>query len=144
MLTIPDIRQRAEHDCGEAAIKCVLAYYGLPISRRQLASPIDGTDPRQIESELRQRGLRVVSGEASLDDLQHWCKAGKPVICLVHWTGEADSHYIVVCGVYRGKVYYHDVSSGLGACYKDDFEACWKAGGRLGESYKMWSIVGWV
>jgi len=142
LLTLPDIRQKDTHDCGEAAVRCVLEFHGITAAVR-LATRPHGTDPVQIESAFRNLGLGVTAGEMSVDDLRHFCGLNRPVIALVHWPKWSDSHYIVVRGVSRNTVYFHDVLEGPGKTQKADFEAAWHADGRVG-TYRRWGLSPWV
>ena len=142
LLSLPDVRQTAGHDCGEAAVKCVLEFHGIKAAVR-LATPSHGTDPTQIEAALRNIGCGVMAGEMTVDDLRHFADCGRPVIALVHWPEGQDSHWIVIRGVSRGTVYFHDPIDGPSKCGARDFEAAWKASGRVG-AYRRWGIAPWV
>ena len=142
LLTLPDIRQTNNHDCGEAAVRCVLGFHGIKAAV-SLATEPHGTDPVQIESALRKIGMQVTAGEMSIDDLKHYCDTGRPVIALVHWPEGKDSHWIVVRGVSRSWVYYHDVESGSAKIKSADFDACWQADGRMC-SFRRWGITPWL
>lgn len=140
-LKIPNIRQQSDYDCGEAAVRCVLAFHGIRAAVR-LATPQHGTDPGQIESSLRNIGLGVVAGEMSVAMLKRFCTLKLPIITLVHWPGGEDSHYVVVSGVSKDHVYYHDVQGGEGECSISEWVQAWEAKGRLA-NYKQWGIVAW-
>lgn len=142
LLSLPDVRQTAGHDCGEAAVKCVLEFHGIKAAVR-LATPSHGTDPTQIEAALRNIGCGVTAGEMTVDDLKHFADCGRPVIALVHWPEGQDSHYVICRGVSRGTVYFHDPIDGPSKCGVKDFEAAWKASGRVG-AYRRWGIAPWV
>lgn len=142
LLTLPDVRQAADHDCGEAAVRCLLEFHGITAAVR-LATRPHGTDPVQIESALRNMGFGVTAGEMSTDDLRHYCDRGRPVIALVHWPAGSDSHYVVVRGVSRNQVYYHDVLTGTGKTSRAEFDAAWHADGRVG-TYRRWGVCPWV
>jgi len=142
ILTVPDNRQQDGHDCGEAVIICVLGFHRVTASVR-LATREYGTDPIQIESWFRNQSFRVVSGEMTVDDLRHYCDSKRPVIALVHWPEANDSHYVVVRGVSRGRIYFHDVETGPANMRSGDFEKAWKASGRIG-TYRRWAICPWI
>lgn len=136
MLDLPDIRQRTDWDCGRAAVQCVLEYFGSHAdTRRLLTNPIDGTDPRAIEALLRQAGHCVVAGEMTLEDLRHFTRSRRPVIAVVN------GHYVVVAGVERLKVGYHDPLSGFMRCKMGDFLGWWKEADRLGVTYNQFGIA---
>jgi ABC-type bacteriocin/lantibiotic exporter with double-glycine peptidase domain len=140
VLTLPDTRQRSDHDCADAAGQCVVEYWGLTKRFPALATTTDGTDPRTLEAGFRKLGLRVLSGEASIADLRVWTSAGRPVVCLIHEASEPDSHWVVVAGVSYRKVHFQDPADGPRIMPAAEFDAVWKASGRL-ESYRRWSIV---
>lgn len=142
LLNIPDIRQTEGHTCGDAAALCVLSFHNIAASFR-LATKQQGADPVSIESKLRQLGMNVVAGELSIGDLSHYCKSGRPVICLVHWPDGDDSHYVTVKGVSKGYVYFQDPESGPSKCKISEFQSAWEAIGRIG-TYRNWGIVPWV
>lgn len=139
MLRLPEILQDKGHDCGEAAVRCVLAFHGVTAPAR-IACQIDGTDPRTLEIYLRRLGCLVTSGEMSTDDLRHFCGDGRPVVCLVTNPGEG-SHWVTVRGVSRSRVYFMDPWDGSGNASVKDWEVFWTATGRLGETYKRWGVV---
>jgi predicted double-glycine peptidase len=79
----------------------------------------------------------------TVEDLQHFANSRRPVIALVHWPDGEDSHYLIVRGVSRGTVYFHDPIDGPSKASVRDFEAAWKASGRVG-AYRRWGIAPWV
>jgi hypothetical protein len=101
------------------------------------ATPIDGTDPRTIESFCRSIGLRVVSGEMSVDDLKHFTAHDRPVIAVL------SGHYVVVCGVKRGVVIYHDPAHGLASSSSKAFVERWRDMDRLGAVYNQFGVCVW-
>lgn len=136
MLDLPDIRQRKGWDCGRAAVDCVLQFLGKSADlRRLMTTPMDGTDPRNIETMLRMAGCRVLSGEMSLDDLRYQTGNGRPVVAAVK------NHYVVVGGVRLGKVRYHDPLVGPAKATVGDFMVWWNEADRLGVEYKQFGIA---
>jgi hypothetical protein len=79
LLALPDLRQDTPHGCGEAAVRCILAYHQILATIPRFATPQDGADPRQLEACLRRLGLRVLSGEMKAADLRHFCDTSRPV-----------------------------------------------------------------
>jgi hypothetical protein len=140
ILNLPNEIQRALHDCGDAAVKCVLGHHRV-VGAVSLSTPTDGTDPRQIEQAFRQLRMPCVSGEMSVADLRHFCDHSRPVICLVHWPRENDSHYVVARGVSRRWVYYHDVYHGPGKTREAEWLEAWRASGRMAEAFRHWGIA---
>lgn len=121
---------------------CALAYHRIVAAIPRFATPQDGADPRQLEAALRRLHLHVLSGEMKVSDLKHFCNDGRPVICLVHWPADRDSHYVVVRGVSRGRVFFHDVEVGPGSCPLREWHRAWAADGRI-ETFRRWGIVAW-
>ncbi len=145
LLTLSDaVLQSGPHDCGEAAVRTLLAFEGV-VARAKFACQIDGTDARTLEGALRQIGLRVTSGEMSIEDLKHFTSTQRAVICLVTFPPNA-SHWVVVRGVSRGRVYYHDPSYGLDVASSAEWDASWHAADDRGHArpYRRWGIAAWA
>ncbi len=144
LLDTPDERMRADHDCGEAAARCALGFLRVAVPAR-LACVIDGTDARTIEAYLRRIGLRVQSGEMTVDDLRHHANEGRPVLLLVHWPGQPSSHWLTCRGVSRGRVYYSDPDTGRASLPVSDFLAAWSASdARMSRPFRQWGVAVWV
>lgn len=139
ILDLPDIRQRADHDCGDAAGLCVTTYHGLrpytPIST------LDGTPPHAIADAFYHRGFAVIGGEARLADLKHWCDTGRPPICLVHFPVDTCSHYVTVAGVHRGYVHFQDPAEGPRKLKVARWEDAWHAMGNSPVHLFHWALV---
>ncbi len=144
MLTLSDIRQKTDYDCGIVAVKILLKALGkrlTPDNEKVLAtSPIDGTDPRAIEALLRKLGLHVASGEMTWEDLVYFTQT-RPVICLV--TYDKVGHWVVAAGLKDRKMYYQDPSSGPRSLGKRKWLEHWKDIDRLGATYRQWGIAAW-
>jgi ABC-type bacteriocin/lantibiotic exporter with double-glycine peptidase domain len=144
LLDLPPTLQQSTHDCGPAAVRCLLAFHRV-VAPIPVACPLDGCDPRAIEAHLRERcGLSVVAGQLTVADLRHLCDDGRPPILLVTWAGDADSHYVICRGVSRGRIYVHDVFDGRKAVPEGEFLAAWHAtDGRLSKPLRRWGIAAW-
>ena len=142
LLNIPDVRQAGDHDCGNAAAGAVLAFHKVTATPR-LATASHGTDPVQIEQYFRGLGFRVAAGEMRVEDLKHYCDNGRPVICLVHWPEGSDSHFVTVRGISRGWAYIMCPQEGSQKCRVADFEAAWRADGRL-SAFHQWAVCPWL
>jgi len=143
MLELPDERQKGDHDCGEAAVACVLKYFNASIAKKKFATLQDGADPRQLEAALRLSGFNVLAGEMSVEELKHFIKTNRPVICLIKWENDAESHYAIVKGIEHKKVFIHDVQSGHVTVSLSKWQRMWLATGRMNEVFKRWGIVAW-
>jgi ABC-type bacteriocin/lantibiotic exporter with double-glycine peptidase domain len=142
MIPLPDLRQTREHDCGAVAVRIALR----AIKKRPPAdletllgtSPIDGTDPRSMESLLRSLGLWVASGSFTLADLHH-ITTTRPAICLV--TRANIGHYVTVGGIVSGTVHYQCPSEGPCRSGTRSWMKSWRDVDRLGATYHQWLIA---
>jgi ABC-type bacteriocin/lantibiotic exporter with double-glycine peptidase domain len=105
---------------------------------------IDGTDPRVLEALFRKTGLGVVAGEMTVGMVRHLIGEGWPVVTLVRQGGVG--HYVVVCGVNRGRVYLMDPDGGERTETVKEFVDRWRAGDvcRTGFAYFQWGIAAGV
>jgi ABC-type bacteriocin/lantibiotic exporter with double-glycine peptidase domain len=141
-----DRRQRADDGhCGPVCAAVVLdlcgfhpdestakVAVGLPVT------PLDGVDPRTMESFLRRQGLRCQSGEMTVADLRHHTAAGRPVLCLTRKDG---GHWVVVTGTYHRSVTYHDPDLGPCAQATSQWTAGWYDVDRFGVEYRRFGIA---
>ena len=145
MIQLPDIRQRFDHDCGLTATRILLRYVRKrpPSDLIRLAcDPVDGTDPRAIETYLRQLGLRVQAGSYTVEDLSHSTATGRPVVCLVtpaHGVG----HYVVVSGIEGQTIHYQCPTEGPARSGLRSWLKGWHEVDRLGAKYHQWGISAW-
>lgn len=142
-IRLPDIRQADGHDCGEAAIRCVVQHHtpGAAVVLN-LATPHYGLDPATMESVFRGRlGWCVSAGERTLDELAYYANDGRPVVCPVqrHGTG----HYVVVGQVTGRRVYFHDPTDGPAWLTVTDWIAGWTDEGRFGAEFWRFGLVAW-
>jgi ABC-type bacteriocin/lantibiotic exporter with double-glycine peptidase domain len=144
MITLSDMRQKEEYDCGIVAVKILLRALGKRLTTEGLislsASPMDGTDPRAIESLLRKLGLHVLSGEMTWNDLIY-CTQTRPVICLI--TLDNVGHWVVASGIKDGRMHYQDPSEGPCSLGKKKWHDVWRDIDRLGAVYRQWGIAAW-
>lgn len=112
MLTIPDVRQVADWDCGAACVAALFRFYGLPPAAwvGKLANPIQGMSPDTAEALLRAAGLAVLSGSMTLPDLTYLTRSGRPVMTPIQ--SERTGHWVIVRGVSRGRVHFHCPTDG--------------------------------
>jgi predicted double-glycine peptidase len=147
LCAVPDLRQSETWNCGEAAVRCVLAYHQFAASvlaSVRISSPIDGVDPLAVERFLAKLGLRTLAGNMKTADLRSLCDSLRPVVTLIHPADAHDSHWVVARGVSRGQVHYQDVAAGPSRCSVGAWEAMWVASdGRRGHPYESWGICAW-
>lgn len=142
ILPVPIVIQTAEYDCGTTAAKAVFRYYNrrLPdLEKVGVPCPIDGTDPRTMESLIRRAGFGVEAGETRISTLRHHTREGRPAIALVQKDGVG--HWVVVCGVERGRVHLMDPYVGQASERVNVFEARWRDVCRDGSPYFQWALV---
>ncbi len=142
LLSIPDIRQADDYDCGSAAVAAVDTFHG---ARRRapwnLSNRTDGMSPDTVAALLRAMGYRVLSGPmvAGLADLHHYTRAGLPVLCPI--TVDAGGHWVVVRGVGRGRVYLHDPTHGARSVRAHTWLDGWRDTSASGHPYDGWGVV---
>lgn len=141
MIDLPDLRQKADHDCGQTAARVVYQFFGLR-GRAPQGTPIDGTDPRTLETAFRIAGLAVQSGTMDAADLKHHTGRGRPVACLVT-EPDGTGHWVVVGGVRRGRVFFHCPVEGAKAEPVAAFAARWHDSDRVAVRYERWGIAAW-
>lgn len=124
MLDFPETRQTFNFDCGAAACKAVLNYYGVDIIEADLMKKLgtckDGTPADSIVKVCRECELDVKDGVMTVEELKQAVKDGFPVIiALQAWTEEDDidwtkawddGHYVVAVGYGDGKIIFEDPS----------------------------------
>lgn len=139
---LPDIRQDAGHDCGHAAIRCVIQHHTPgAVVVIYLSSPQWGLDPATMESIFRAKlAWNTSCGERTLDELAYYCSDGRPVICPIQRQG--GGHYVVVRAVTSKRVYYHCPIDGPTWANVNDWLASWTDGGRWGEFWRF-GLVAW-
>lgn len=138
ILALPVYYQRNNYSCGPVAVRIALDYLGAR-GRRVPASPIDGTDPRTLESALWLAGVAVQAGQMDVDDLRHHTRKGRPVIALVQEDGVG--HWIAVAGVERGRVHSVCPVRGVVAERSDEFDGRWWDSDRFGAEYVRWGLA---
>ena len=144
MITLSDMRQKEDYDCGIVAVKILLKALGKRLTPEGLialsTSPIDGTDPRSIEALLRKLGLHVLSGEMTWNDLVYFTQT-RPVICLISLDNVG--HWVVASGIKDGRMHYQDPSEGPCSLGKKKWHEVWRDIDRLGAVYRQWGITAW-
>lgn len=145
-VALPPVRQRKGYDCGLAVVESILAAFDVAHGRKSMkallgTTPLDGTDPRAIESFLRRVGLCVQSGSMTLADLVHHTRLGRAVVCCV--THEGVGHYVAVSRV-RGGYVYRMCPSGDGVCERSSlFLSRWSDVAWSGCRLSCWGIACW-
>jgi ABC-type bacteriocin/lantibiotic exporter with double-glycine peptidase domain len=157
-LALPAIRQQESWTCGPAALRSVLAFYGIKRTERHLArlcgtSPGLGTAPAALGRVARRYGLDAEerSGE-SVDGLVELLAKGHPAILLLQaWaedvapnygTGEDDGHYVVLAGAGHRRLVFMDpsVKGARATLSRADLERRWHDRS-YSEGFEQWALV---
>ena len=103
--------------CGPASLRIVLNYYGLKKSEKELkkltkATYLKGTESKEIVKVARKLGLKAkYKVNSSINELKSLIKKKIPVI--IGWfSPESSSHFSVVEGISKGKIYIADPDFG--------------------------------
>lgn len=140
MIELPDVRQNHDYDCGLACIRAVMALLGLKgeLTGDSIASAVDGMSPDGVERVFRWYRVPVVAGTMQVRDLKHYTATGRPVVCPVSLYG---GHWIVVVGVERNWVHYHDPLRGPDRRRVEVFRGLWTDMTRAGHTFDNWGIA---
>lgn len=127
ILPVPLIRQDTDYDCGAAAVRAVLLYYGVVVSEADLIVAMgtnakDGTAPHRIVRCLWDFGFQLRAGRMDIPEVESWLRLGVPVILdLQAWaddptvdyaTSLTEGHYVVALGYDDEFVYFSDPAVG--------------------------------
>jgi ABC-type bacteriocin/lantibiotic exporter with double-glycine peptidase domain len=106
----------------------------------ELLTTEDGTELHAIEIWFRRRGYQVLSGSMTLGDLRWQTRQGRPVITPVTIAGHG--HYVVVAGLSRGQVWYHDSDRGPHRVLEAEFASIWHGISKTAD-FPQWGISVW-
>jgi ABC-type bacteriocin/lantibiotic exporter with double-glycine peptidase domain len=141
-LDVPYVKQ-TEDGCGSAAISMLLQYWtahGVPIDSQRTDSAaiqkllysrqVRGIRASDMESYLKESGLRVFPLNGDWKDLLEQLKQGRPLIASLQ-PGNAKNplHYVVVTGIdwQNAAVFINDPARGkLLRVGREDFEKQWR------------------
>lgn len=102
----PAVRQRADVDCGAAALAMVVARWRPDLDRAQIARAVpvvnDGFRLGDLRDVARAAGLRAFAIIGDRDLLRYEIERGRPVVIGLHrpYRDRARAHYEVVIGVH--------------------------------------------
>lgn len=129
LLAVPLFRQ-SPSQCGPAALKMVLDYYGKRLSEKAISlrsrtSLKFGTTPANLLSAAKSYGLTGQwMRQASIRDLRRWFDSGVPTI--VNWFSINEGHYSVVIGVDKTSIVLADPETGKRREFShQEFMAVW-------------------
>lgn len=141
MITLPDIRQDKEWDCGRAALRIICEFYNrpLPLFIANLTNEVVGLAPDTLEAAFRALSFKVISGSWTVDLLKSVTKSGVPVVCLVQMDGIG--HWVVVKGVQRNRVYSQCPANGPTSTIIEQWDREWVDYHHSGSTYDRYGIA---
>ncbi len=137
---VPFIAQRADSDCGPAALAMVLSHFGVKTSLAEVAqlSPPDEVGVRAggLRDAARAKGMQAFVVEGTFNDLVDQLSRDRPVLVGLAKPitgGRALAHYEVVVGIDRTdkKIVTLDPSRGLRENSLEGFAKEWVPTGRV-------------
>lgn len=143
ILDTAEVLRRDGFSCGAVSLDVLYRYHGytLPRAYWDLSNPARGMAPETAEAAIRAQFVGVSWGQGwEIADLSHHIKLGRPVMCLVS-EAEAADHWVLVRGVQRGRVYYHDPSNGRESKKIADWLKWWT--GPKDNAYSGFGLTGW-
>ena len=139
LLDIPPVMQETDSDCGPAAFRAVVKFWGVRGAVVPAHCERNGCSPDALEVALSLAGLTTVSGFLDVPALKYLTGRGWPVICLV--TLDGTGHYVVVRGVQYRVVPLHCPSRGAARHPAVEFESLWADVSRFGAVYDQWGVA---
>jgi ABC-type bacteriocin/lantibiotic exporter with double-glycine peptidase domain len=142
---VPLVRQRAEKDCGAAALSSVLGHWRSAKDAALSRSSIDaalkpaanqGIAARDLRDYARKAGFAAFVFKGTVRDLQHELALQRPVIVGMHKPVSADkalAHYEVVIGYHpqRRRILTFDPARGLQQNSVEGFLKEWAPAGQV-------------
>lgn len=143
VLTIPDRRQRGDHECGRAALEAVFLYHGITPAKwlKHLPNPVQGTSPDTVEAALWAVFGQVCRGTMDADALRYWTRRGRPVLTPIT-DPRHGGHWVVVAGVERGRVHVHCPVDGPKVFGAGEWARAW-TDSAAGVNFPRFGLVGW-
>jgi ABC-type bacteriocin/lantibiotic exporter with double-glycine peptidase domain len=143
LLSLPLVRQSADHDCGLAVFRAVAEYWQVGSRRPPYPSPLNGTHPDNLEPAFQGAGFAVVSGNMTVPALAAMARLGWPVCCLIKQDGVG--HWVVSRGVQRGRVYVMDPGDGKNRSYPEsEFVSRWHDSYRRANVFERYGLAVWL
>jgi len=143
-----DRRQKDDWSCGAIAAAVAMDLLGVPhadssalVAAGLAATPLDGTDPRVMESFFRKLSYRVCSGEMTIEDLRHHTAMARPVLCLVRYGSVG--HWVTITEVKARKLAFHCPVRGTIKMPLQAFRGIWWDSDRGGYHYHSFGVALW-
>lgn len=145
MINIPDVLQNDDYSCGIYSVQSIMSYYGEDWLQPELAQEMHvsqeyGTQIKEITSFFKRQGLKVYTGEFTIQKLKHCINLGIPVILLIQawdfsiekdkWMNEEYGHYVIAIGYSDDSIIFEDPAMyGRDYLKFDELEARWHVEG---------------
>jgi ABC-type bacteriocin/lantibiotic exporter with double-glycine peptidase domain len=103
-------------------------------------TPIDGADPRAMESLFRRLGIPAQAGEMDWRDLAYHTGRGRPVACLVQ-LDDGGGHWVAVWAASSRRVRWQCPTHGPQQATPAEFVRGWWDWDRAGVDYRCWGVA---
>jgi ABC-type bacteriocin/lantibiotic exporter with double-glycine peptidase domain len=141
----PIRQQRNKDDCSVCVIWCVLRYFNIEISYREIYKFVDppsdpniGVTGEQIKEILKKFQIKAIYEKSSISNLRLYTNNNLPVIASIQYRKERNKkwkdtqkygHYIIVLRVKKGRIKYMDPNYGtIHTLTTKDFKKRWHDG----------------
>ncbi|MDO8505043.1 MAG: cysteine peptidase family C39 domain-containing protein [bacterium] len=122
IISLPQLLQTYEYDCGAQALQAVLIYYGINVKGGDVMKMVNtskrGTLTKGITDAAKKYGLKSVVRKMSISDIRMYIDKKIPVLLqLQAWTGKknvdwkdnwTDSHFVVAIGYAKNRIIFED------------------------------------
>ena len=129
------VRQTKDFSCGAAALATVMThYFGQYTSEEEVLNAVFVNSDEETKSRIKQKGISLLDlknyaetkglvGRGYRMTPQQLKTLDRPAIVMIKYRDY--SHFVVIKGVSKGKVYLADPARGIWFCDLDDFGKMW-------------------